>query len=113
MTRVTGTTEMMCLSEMTLADGGTGSRLATISDENWLSWYESAKKAGVHWYACMLHSCTPCALWKTLSGTEAAPVVALTFLAVSVFLKTERIYKSDQEKRGPLKQLCKVGPSKH
>jgi len=46
--RVTGTTEMMCLSEMTLADGGTGSRLVMTSEENWLSGYESAKKAGVH-----------------------------------------------------------------
>jgi hypothetical protein len=82
---------MMCLSEMTLADGGTGSRLATTSEENWLSGYESAKKAGVHWYACMLHNCTPLALWKTSSGTEAAPVVALTFLADRVFLETEEI----------------------
>ena len=82
---------MMCLSEMTLADGGTGRRLATTSEENWLSGYESAKKAGVHWYACMLHSCIPLALWKTSSGTEAAPVVALTFFAASVFLETEKI----------------------
>jgi len=29
------------------------------------------------------------ALWNTSSGTEAAPLVALTFLVDSVFLETE------------------------
>ena len=91
---------MMCLSEMTIADGGTGSRLATTSEDNWLSGYESAKKAGVHWYACMLHSCTPCALWKTSSGTEAVSAVALTFLAVSVSLETKEIASQTKTERG-------------
>jgi hypothetical protein len=39
----------------------------------------------------MLHSCTPLALWNTSSGTEAAPLVALTFLADSVFLEIEQL----------------------
>ncbi|KAL0918044.1 hypothetical protein M5K25_010032 [Dendrobium thyrsiflorum] len=45
-TRVTGTTEITCLSQMTLAAGGMGERSAITSDENLLRWKESAKKAG-------------------------------------------------------------------
>ena len=47
-TRVTGTTEMVCLSHMTLAEGGTGALSAITSEENLLREKESAKKAGVH-----------------------------------------------------------------
>lgn len=48
-TRVTGTTEMVCLSHMTLAVGGTADLSAMTSEENLLRKKESAKKAGVHW----------------------------------------------------------------
>lgn len=85
-TRVTGTTEITCLSQMTLAEGGMGDRSAMTSDENLLSWKESAKKAGVHWYACVLQSWTPLAWWNTSSGTEAAPLEAATLRLESVLL---------------------------
>ena len=49
MTRVTGTTEILCLSHMTLAVGGTGALSAITSEENLLRKKESAKNAGVHW----------------------------------------------------------------
>ena len=46
-TRVTGTTEIVCLSHMTLVEGGTGALSAITSEENLLR-KEWAKKAGVH-----------------------------------------------------------------
>lgn len=49
MTRVSGTTEILCLSHMTLAVEGTGDLSAITSEENLLREKESAKKAGVHW----------------------------------------------------------------
>jgi len=47
-TRVTGTTDMACLSHMTLAVGGTEALSAITSDENLLRKNESAKNAGLH-----------------------------------------------------------------
>lgn len=47
-TRVTGTTDIVCLSLMTLAERGTGGLSAITSDENLFRKKESAKKAGVH-----------------------------------------------------------------
>lgn len=63
-----------------------GERSAITCDENLLRWKESAKKAGAHWYACVLYSWTPLALWNTSSGTEAAPLEAATLRLETVLL---------------------------
>ena len=50
-TRVTGTTEMVCLSHMTLAEGGTGALSAITSEENLLR--EKASKKGRSALICL------------------------------------------------------------
>lgn len=92
-TRVTGMTEIVCLSHITLAVTGMTGLSDMTSEENWFKKKESAKKAGVQLYACVLHNCTPFALWNTSSGTDAAPLVAFSLRVACVSHLTSAILR--------------------